>query len=149
MHNKIPDIREVYRPYGFYEFEPLIPFSGDGKQIRHLLELCQEHGAESLLCAVKSHREDDYLISYEGKGYSIGIDIQVKGRTQQSIKDFVKALSDFVISIKGKIYLAKDENISKNSFEQMYPRYNEFIEIKKELDPAGLFCSDMFKRLMK
>ena len=148
MHNKIPDIREVYRPYGFYEFEPLIPFSGEGKNIRHLLELCQEYGAESLLCAVKSHREDDYLISFEGQGFSIGIDIQVKGRSKKSIRDFVKALSDYVTSIEGKIYLAKDENISKNSFEQMYPRYIEFIALKEELDPEGVFCSDMYKRLM-
>ena len=69
MHNKIPDIREVYRPYGFYEFEPLIPISSEGNNLRKVLELCQEHGTESLLCAVKCHKEDDYLISFEGKGY--------------------------------------------------------------------------------
>jgi len=50
--------------------------------------------------------------------------------------------------MEGKIYLAKDENISKRSFEQMYPRYIEFIALKEELDPDGVFCSDMYKRLM-
>jgi len=147
MHNKIPDIREVYRPYGFYEFEPLIPFCG-GKNIRGLLELCQEHGAESLLCAIKSHKSDEYLISFEGQGYSIGIDIQVKGRANRDIKDFVEALTDYVTSIEGKIYLAKDENISQQSFKEMYPKYIEFLNFKEELDPDKVFCSDMYKRLM-
>ena len=148
MHNKIPDIREVYRPYGFYEFEPLIPISSEKNNLRKVLELCQEHGTESLLCAVKCHKEDDYLISFEGKGYSIGIDIQVKGRTNKNVRDFVYALTQYVTSIGGKIYLAKDENISRKSFEHMYPRYNEFIDLKDELDPDRLFCSDMYKRLM-
>jgi len=148
MHNKIPDIREVYRPYGFYEFEPLLPIESSKQSLKDLLELCQKHKSESLLCGVKSHISDDFLLSFEGNGYSIGIDIQVAGRSQEKINDFVNALSDFTILNKGKIYLAKDENLSKITFQKMYPSYVDFLKIKRNLDPQSLFYSDMYLRLI-
>jgi decaprenylphospho-beta-D-ribofuranose 2-oxidase len=148
MHNKIPDIKEVYRPYGFFEFEPLLPKDSGKESLKGLLKLCQKYKSESLLCGIKSHKNDDFLISFEGRGYSIGIDIQVAGRTKNNIDNFVNALSEFTIKNKGKIYLAKDENLSKISFQKMYPQYQNFLKLKKNLDPNSLFISDMFKRLL-
>ena len=148
MHNKIPDIREVYRPYGFYEFEPLLPIESSKKSLKDLLELCQKHNCESLLCAVKSHIGDDFLLSFEGNGYSIGIDIQVAGRSKEKIGNFVNALSNFTVLNKGKIYLAKDENLSKTTFQKMYPNYKDFLKIKRNLDPNSVFYSDMYTRLI-
>jgi len=148
MHNKIPDIKEVYRPFGFYEFEPLLPRVEGKETLKDLIKLCQKHKCESLLCGVKAHKSDDFLISFEGDGYSIGVDIQIAGREKVKVKKFVKELSEFIISNQGKIYLAKDENISKISFQKMYPNYKDFLILKKSLDPNHRFSSDMYKRLM-
>ena len=149
IHNKIPDIREVYRPKGFYEFEPLIPTNNDEESLREILELCIKHKSQSLLCGVKYHKADNYLLSFEGKGFSIGIDIQVSGRKKENIKKFVEELSALTISLGGKIYLAKDENLSKEDFKAMYPSHSEFLKTKENLDPTNLFSSEMFNRLMK
>jgi len=148
MHNKIPDIREVYRPHGFFEFEPLLPKHQGKKSLRALLELCQSLKAESLLCAIKSHKNDEFTISYEGEGYSIGIDIEGAARGRNNIFKYIDPISKFTIEQKGKIYLAKDECLSRDDFYQMYPKHKKFLQLKKELDPKDIFYSDMYKRLM-
>jgi len=149
MHNKIPDIRTVYRPHGFFEFEPLIPKKNGSKTIRELLELCQRYNSESLLCGIKAHKADDFLISFEGEGYSVGVDIQCAGRTKNNIRKFAKAIFEFTTSHKGKIYLAKDDNLDKSTFQTMYPEYLQFLNLKKQYDPLERFSSNMYQRLMR
>ena len=149
MHNKIPDIREVYRPHGFFEFEPLLPRKNGAKIMRDLLILCQRFKSESLLCGIKSHKGDDFLVSFAGDGYSIGIDIQIAGRAKKDIKNFTNAIIDFTNKHEGKIYLAKDEKLDKHSFQKMYPNYKTFLDLKSNFDPENRFSSDMFQRLME
>ena len=47
----------------------------------------------------------------------------------------------------GKIYLAKDSRQSANKFKKTYPFFEDWIEIKKELDPDCKFVSDISNRL--
>ena len=149
MHNQIPDLNYVYYPHGFLEFQPLIPFHQDSDiaKIKEVFELCHHYQSQSLLCAVKPHSNDDFLISYAGQGYTIGIDIQVKGRRKEQIRQFANALFELTCKAGGKIYLAKDEMLTPEYFQQMYPQWKNFLTIKQRLDPQALFASDMYRRL--
>ncbi len=148
MHNKIPDIKHVYRPHGFLEFQPLLPKKDSARTLKELLKLCQHFGAESLLCGMKAHKADNYLLSYEGDGYSIGIDIQINGRKKEKIDQFSKEIFNFTKDCGGKMFLAKDEMLDRLTFQSMYPQYAEFLRLKKKYDPQELFSSKMFQRLM-
>jgi decaprenylphospho-beta-D-ribofuranose 2-oxidase len=148
MHNKIPELKHVYRPHGFYEFQPLIPRACGVETVKELFLLCQRHGSESLLCGMKVHKADDYLISYEGAGYSIGVDIQIGGRPKEQIVQFAKEIFAFTKNCGGKIFLAKDEMLDRDTFQNMYPHYKRFIELKRKYDLQGMFSSGMFRRLM-
>jgi len=148
MHNKIPDLKHVYRPHGFLEFQPLFPRAGGVKAIEGLFRLCQHFKCQSLLCGVKSHRSDDYLISYSGDGYSIGVDIQIAGRNPDHITRVARAIFEYTLECGGKTFLAKDELLPPDIFKQMYPRYKEFLRIKKAVDPLEIFQSDMYRRIM-
>ncbi len=148
MHNKIPDLKHVYRPHGFLEFQPLLLREKGTNALRELFQLCQRHNSESLLCGMKAHKADDYLISYEGDGYSIGVDIQVGGRTKEQITRFAKDIYVFTKDHKGKIFLAKDEMLDRDSFQEMYPKYIQFQKLKKKYDPENRFSSGMYQRLM-
>ena len=44
-------------------------------------------------------------------------------------------------------YLAKDACMSRETFERMYPRLDEFREAKAILDPASRFASSLSDRL--
>ena len=149
MHNKIPDLKHVYRPQGFLEFQPLIPRTGGVNAIEELLRLCKYYKCQSLLCGLKLHKADDYNISYSGDGYSVGVDIQIAGRDRDNIRQFADAIFNYTLDCGGKVYLAKDELLSREAFIKMYPGVREFLQTKNEIDPSGVFQSDMYRRLLK
>ncbi len=149
MHNMIPDLRYAYRPHGFLEFQPLIPRKNGVDAVAEIFRLCQKYKSQSLLCGVKAHKEDDHILSYSGDSYSIGIDIQLRGRSSEQINKFARALFEYTLECGGKIFLAKDEILPRDIFERMFPRYKEFLEVKKSVDPLDLFKSDMYRRLLQ
>tara|TARA_Y100001936_G_scaffold253365_1_gene317561 strand:+ start:1281 stop:2720 length:1440 start_codon:yes stop_codon:yes gene_type:complete len=149
MHNKIPDMKEVYRPLGFLEFQPLIPKQCGIEAIGEVFEIAHRFGCQSLLCGIKAHPVDQNMLSYSGNGYSVGIDIQLRGRTKSHVKKFSDTLFQFTQDCGGKVFLAKDEMLPRDLFQKMYPRYIEFLKIKQKLDPHELFASDMYRRLLK
>jgi decaprenylphospho-beta-D-ribofuranose 2-oxidase len=146
-HNKIPYIEKVYMPEGFIEIQPMIPRSKGHGAVAKLLRLCKELQVESLLCGIKRHRPDEFLLSYEGDGYSVGIDLQLHGRDWKEVQRAVRKIFEYTVSVGGKIYLAKDQLLDTDIFSEMYPRVGEFKTIKSSLDPCFLFSSDMAIRL--
>ena len=149
MHNKIPDLKHVYRPYGFLEFQPLIPKLCGSDALREVFKIAFRFGCQSLLCGIKAHQADQNMLSYSGDSYSVGIDVQVRGRDMNQIRNFSDTLFKFTQDCGGKAFLAKDELLSRNVFQKMYPRYKEFLDIKRQIDPNELFSSDMYRRLMQ
>ena len=43
--------------------------------------------------------------------------------------------------------VAKDQVLTPEQFYRVYPRYRELLEIKRRLDPGGLFTSDLARRV--
>ncbi len=149
VHNRIPELIHVFRPYGLIEFQLMFPKKYGHKPIAHALQLCQQYGCQSLLCGVKAHRKDDYLISFSEDGYSISIDLQLRGRKIEHVKKFAGTLLEQSLEYGCKVFLAKDELVPRDIFKQMYPRYKEFLQIKNQMDPSQMFESDMYRRLLK
>jgi FAD/FMN-containing dehydrogenase len=52
-----------------------------------------------------------------------------------------------VLKHGGRVYLAKDACLTRESFEQMYPNLARFKEVKARLDPEGRFTSSLARRL--
>lgn len=147
IHNRIPNIEQVYRPWGFIELQPIIPRECGHEAVAELLRLCQSFRAESLVCGVKRHRPDDFILSYEGDGYSIGIDIQLRGRDRREVEAFTRRVYEFTAEAGGKVYLAKDQLLPRDLFERMYPGVERFRGVRQQVDPGRLFMSDMARRL--
>ena len=147
MHNQIPDLKHVYRPEGFLELQAILPLKNIKNNIKEIILLCQKLSSESLLCGIKVHSSDNYFLSFEVDGYSIGITLQLKGRKKEDIVSLSKEIFAFTSECEGKIYLAKDEYLDKNYFKKMYPHYTDFLKIKNKFDSEGIFTSDLYKRL--
>ncbi len=56
-------------------------------------------------------------------------------------------LDELVLNAGGRLYLAKDSRIPAELIPRMYPRYEEFRALRARLDPAGVFSSDLSRRL--
>lgn len=148
MLNKIPHWEMLYRPHGYVELQPIVPRSSGLKTLKEILGFCRDWGTHSLVCAVKPHRADDYLLSFEGDGYDVAIGIPLRNRRASDVANFARDLYTYVAECGGKAFLAKDEVLPKELFQRMYPKHREFVEVKRSLDPQTVFSSDLYRRLL-
>jgi decaprenylphospho-beta-D-ribofuranose 2-oxidase len=61
--------------------------------------------------------------------------------------DFVTELDRRVLEFGGRLYTAKDSRTTAETFHAMYPRIDEWIAVRRNADPHGVFASDMARRL--
>ena len=90
---------------------------------------------------------DEFLISFEGDGLSISIDIPIKGNNIENINTQMNLIYGKILDLDGKVNLSKDSFISKKIFEKMYKNYHKFWEIKKRIDPTLTFSNQKARKL--
>ena len=52
-----------------------------------------------------------------------------------------------VMAAGGREYLAKDSRLSASQIAAMYPRMDEWRDVRRAADPRGVFTSDLARRL--
>ena len=138
------DWYRLYGRRGFTQHQSVLPESAGPQAVRRLLELLTAAGAASFLCVIKDCGEQgEGLLSFPLRGTSIALDIPVRDNTQQ----IIDTLNEFVISVGGRIYLAKDAFTRADHYRRMEPRLDEFLAIRRLWDPEGRLRSVQSVRL--
>ena len=75
------------------------------------------------------------------------MEIHPKRRHVEASRVIVDRLIEATVKYGGKIHLAKDQVLLPEQFYRVYPSYRELLEIKKRLDPEGMFTSDLARRV--
>lgn len=96
-----------------------------------------------ILCSVKRLNDSEGYLSFCKNGWTFAIDFSKKDFNTKNLQKFYKEL----ISIGGKIYLAKDLLLNKEAFDQMYLKINKWKETVKYYDPKNQYQSELSKRL--
>lgn len=134
----------LYGPRGFTQYQCVLPERAGGEAVRRLLELLTTRGGASFLCVIKDcGDEGEGLLSFPLRGTSIALDLPVRDNTQA----VVDSLNEFVISVGGRIYLAKDAFTRAEHFRAMEPRLEQWMTIRRRWDPTGLLRSAQSVRL--
>ncbi len=60
---------------------------------------------------------------------------------------FLDDLDRRVMEFGGRLYLAKESRTSAENFHKMYPGLKDWLKLRHEIDPTGVFASDMSRRL--
>jgi decaprenylphospho-beta-D-ribofuranose 2-oxidase len=76
-------------------------------------------------------------------GWTLTVDLPI----EHGLDKLCDALDTEVLSAGGRVYLAKDSRLSAETFRKMYPRLNDFLAVRREVDPEGIFNSDLARRL--
>jgi FAD/FMN-containing dehydrogenase len=84
------------------------------------------------------------MLSFPKLGASLALDIPIQGERTRRL---VSALNEFVIAHGGRIYLAKDAFTEPEHFRAMYPRYEEWNEVRRKWDPESRLASAQSRRL--
>jgi decaprenylphospho-beta-D-ribofuranose 2-oxidase len=93
------------------------------------------------------HKADDCLISFSAEGYSLNFEFHPKKHSETATRKAVDRLIDVTANRGGKIHLAKDQVLRPEQFYRVYPSYTDLLEIKRKIDPHGLFTSDLARRV--
>ena len=134
----------AYGKRGFVQYQCAFPPEVSRAGIEDILKSLKANQTGSFLVVLKrfGSRKAGFL-SFPFEGYTISLDIPVS----QRVLDFLKHLDSIVLAHQGRVYLAKDARLDPETFRAMYPDSEEWLRIKRAVDPHNRFDSDLARRI--
>jgi decaprenylphospho-beta-D-ribofuranose 2-oxidase len=135
----------IYGRRGFVQFQALLPPETSRAGLVALLTAIAESRRASFLGVLKASGDaGEGMLSYLHRGHTLALDFP---NTVSDLPPFVRRLEDILLRHGGRLYLAKDALMQPESFRAMYPRLNEFLAVKRRVDPQNHFSSTQSRRL--
>lgn len=135
----------LYGRRGFVQYQCLLPSESAPTGLPALLQELKHHGIPVFLAVLKRFTGDGAgLLSFPTPGYTLALDMPVGA---PDLFDALARLDRQVIEQGGRVYLAKDARLDAAAFRAMYPRYEEWLQIKREVDPDNRIQSSLSRRL--
>jgi len=82
-------------------------------------------------------------LSFPAPGVTLSLDF----RNQAGVLQLLNNLNALVAEFGGRVYLAKDSTLTAGLFQKMYPQLDQFLELRRRIDPGGRIRSDLSSRL--
>lgn len=132
---------KLYGKRGFYQYQCVIPDANAHDILKELLGICSKSKAGSFLSVLKKFGEikSPGMLSFPREGYTLALDFPNRG--EKTLK-MLNELDAVVMHADGAVYPAKDARMSGESFQQYFPRWQQFSNY---IDPA--FSSSFWRRV--
>ncbi|MZF87931.1 FAD-binding oxidoreductase [Streptomyces sp. SID5643] len=140
----VPHWNRVYGRGGFVQYQFVV---GHGREdaLRRIVRRISERRCPSFLAVLKRFGESDPgWLSFPVPGWTLALDIPAG---LPGLGAFLDELDEEVAAAGGRVYLAKDARLRPELLAAMYPRLDDFRELRARLDPCGVFVSDLARRL--
>ena len=114
----IKNWNHLYGRQGLLQYQVLIPESDKVvERIETLLRTIQEAGQFSYLAVIKYHKKSQYgSLPFSDAGFSIALDF----KHTANVLILLDRLDKIVLEWGGKVYLAKDARMRRDTFQAMY-----------------------------
>lgn len=133
----------AYGPSGFLQYQFVVPPTSVD-EFKRIIRDIQASGFYSFLNVFKLFGEGNQApLSFPIPGWNICVDFPIK----PGLGTFLRDLDRRVLEFGGRLYTAKDSRTDAQTFHAMYPRIDEWIKVRRSVDPDGVFVSDMARRL--
>ncbi|WP_370332862.1 FAD-binding protein [Mycolicibacterium hippocampi] len=133
----------AYGSAGFGQYQFVVPTEAVDEFKRIMYDI-QRSGHYSFLNVFKLFGPGNQApLSFPIPGWNVCVDFQIK----PGLNEFLNGLDKRVLEFGGRLYAAKDSRTTAETFHAMYPRIDEWIALRRKVDPDGVFVSDMARRL--
>ncbi|MCW8954063.1 MAG: FAD-binding oxidoreductase [Sulfurimonas sp.] len=134
----------IYGKNGFTQYQFILPKENSYEGLREILTKISNSGKGSFLAVLKLYgKENDNYLSFPIEGYSLALDFKI----EEGLFELLDTLDEIVLKYGGRIYLTKDVRVSKETFEQGYPRIEKFREFRRENNMSEKLQSLQSKRV--
>jgi len=133
----------AYGPSGFLQYQFVVPIEAV-EEFKAIIVDIQRSGHYTFLNVFKLFGPGNAApLSFPIPGWNVCVDFPIKA----GLGEFVTELDRRVLKFGGRLYTAKDSRTTAETFHAMYPRIDEWIAVRRKVDPDGVFASDMARRL--
>jgi decaprenylphospho-beta-D-ribofuranose 2-oxidase len=146
----IADWNRIYGKRGFVQYQCALPLAKSRDGLLQLLAEISKTGLGSFLAVLKrlgpdaSLGERERLLSFPLEGYTLALDFP---RSETSLA-LLNRLDEITLKYQGRVYLAKDSRMTKQTFDAMYgDRAEQFRRIREEIGAVETFNSMQSRRL--
>jgi len=130
----------LWGPRGFIQFQFVVPtLQGLEKAWARL----RKAPARSFLTVLKRLGPQRGPLAFSGPGWTLAIDLPAT----EAVRQFLRPLTDLVLTEGGRIYLTKDSLLGPEQFRAAYPEWKTFLDLKASVDPSYRLRSDLSRRL--
>lgn len=154
--NQINNLTQFYQPLdlfgewnrgygskGFLQYQFVVPMDAV-EPFKDIIRDMQKSGHYSALNVFKLFGPGNRApLSYPMPGWNVCVDFPIRPGLGAFLDDLDKRVMEF----GGRLYLAKESRTSAENFHNMYPGMEGWLKTRNEIDPTGVFASDMSRRL--
>ena len=134
----------LYGKAGFIQYQFVVPQASAKESLTAVLREISSQGKGSFLSVLKKMgAENNNYLSFPMAGYTLALDFKV----EDSLFPLLDRLDQIVMDGGGRVYLAKDARMKESMFKQTYPRWQQFCQVRQDVDPTSLFGSLQSRRL--
>lgn len=134
----------IYGKGGFTQYQFILPKEKSFDGLKEILEAISFSGKGSFLAVLKLYgKANENYLSFPLEGYSLALDFKI----EKGLFALLDKLDKIVLKYNGRIYLTKDVRVSKETFEQGYPKIEEFRALREKYGMDKKFNSIQSKRV--
>lgn len=128
----------IYGKEGFTQYQFVIPFENGKQGLVKILTEIADSGCGSFLAVLKTFGEADAIsspLSFPMSGYTLALDFKINNKVLNLLND----LDKIVMEYGGRLYLAKDVRMTKQTFKETYKNKFSHSEKFNSLQSERLF----------
>lgn len=134
----------MYGRRGFLQYQFVAPPETARATVRTVVQSLADGGYGSFLGVLKKFGpQGEGMLSFPMSGLTLALDVPMR----HGIEAVLDRMDEVVADAGGRVYLAKDARLARAAFERMYPRLEEFRQVREACDPSSRLGSDLARRL--
>jgi decaprenylphospho-beta-D-ribofuranose 2-oxidase len=133
----------LYGPRGLLQYQLVVP-SGAEKVLEVVIERLRLARVPCYLAVLKDFGPANAApLSFPIEGWTLALDIP---RAWPGLESLLDAFDELVAEVGGRVYLSKDARLRPDAVQAMYPRLEEWRQVRDHADPGRLWRSDLALR---